>query len=726
MLNSVCLAAPLLIGAVHAGAQTESVTLEEIVVTAQRRAESIQTVPMSITALTEERLTRQGVEALTDYAASTPGVAFTDTGALGSRAERTLIIRGISSAGNAVTTSGTVGFYLDDAPIPTLDPEIFDVARIEFLKGPQSTLYGAGSVGGTLRVIMNQPKLDQFEGKGEASLGSTRGGSQFWSAKGAVNVPIAETAALRASAWYRHDGGWIDNYALGADTPAGQVQEDWNDMTISGGRLAMRIEPTDTLAITPSVHVQRGESEGAFDTDPRLPPYRSRSQVLDTGSTEDFDLYSLPVTYDAGWAELTSSTSYFHREYHGRENSTAPLGGIPPAGFPEPPDADIWLEPRIFTQELRLVSPREGRIDWIAGAFYSYKKQQYRFFQDYLGAVLLDAESDIRVRERSVYAEVTVHLTDKLSVTGGLRRYELVTSNSGSATGTFTPGGSTPTLTHVSSRETGVRPKANISYQVSDDVMLYATASQGLRPGGGLPNLPESICGDAFRALGYRGIPTAFESDSVWNYETGAKTAWLDRRLIVNGAVFYLDWTDIQQAGNLGSLGCPFAVTLNSGEAVSRGFELETTVVPSDGLELTLGVGYTDAELSKPSLAGAGSKGDPLIGVPRWNAHAAAEYTFPIRDGFDLMLRADYTYVDSRSTSFLPQAVPELEAYDLANLQIGLLGERWETVVFARNLFDTRGQTSYVATGAQPGTIPSQSLWLTRPRQIGLSLRTKF
>lgn len=710
-------------------AATEVDRNADIIVTAQRRNESVQDIPFSISAIGEKELRRRNIQSLGDYAASVPGVSYIDEGPTGTRGDRTLIIRGISSQNTGGTIGqGTVGYYIDETPVPVLDPQIFDIDRIEILKGPQSTLYGAGSVGGTFRIITNKPVLDRVEGRGELQLETTDSGDPSYGVRGAINLPVVrDIAAIRVVGWYNRKGGWVDNYPLGLDTPANGISHDWNKTTISGGRVTALAKLSDRLSLTPMVMFQEVKEEGSASVDPRLGGYRSRTQIDDPFSKESFQLYSLVARYDLGFAELTSSTSKFDRKVSTYEDSSGNFGiPIPPEKFADKPDQELELTPKNFTQEVRLVSPGNKAFHWIAGLFYTNSKLNTFFKNEQAGIapepLLYQLDATSRVREKAVYGEISFDITDRFTVAAGARYFDVKTAFTNKTKGFF-GGGAAGQVSSGESHESGIRPKAYISYDTGN-VMIYGTASQGFRAGGGLVKLPQQ-CDAGLKTIGLFPQPTSFKSDSVWNYEVGIKSAWLDRRLIANAAVFYLDWKDIQQTFGVGS-GCPFQITANTGSAVSKGFELDTTVVPTDGLSLELALGYTDAKIADPPPAGTQKKGDPLLNVPNLNVHAAAQYEFPL-GSLKGLARIDYTFVDTKKITFDPTTpVQQLRSFDMVNARLGLTRDRWSATFSIENLFNVKGETDYGEGAAPPGAIQVIGYNYIRPRTIEVTLSTQF
>ncbi|MEQ8693155.1 MAG: TonB-dependent receptor, partial [Pseudomonadales bacterium] len=615
LVTALVLAQPVAWLSVAADAQEPAKSgvkvLETVLVTATRRSESAQDVGLSMTVLDEDALNAKGVEVFFDFATAVPNLSFGVTGD-GALAARTIAIRGIQGA-------GTTGFYIDDTPVlETIDPRILDIERVEILRGPQGTLWGARSMGGNVRLITKQPSTEGFEGTFHAGSSVTDEGGLNYTADGAVNIPmIDDTLLARISAFYNYEEGFFDKGLGPRSAPPTEVRNNIDDLTAQGGQIALRWEPTDALTITPRIMYQKVEMDGFRFAD-REPGNFLQRQIfgLPEGGEDEWYLGSLTVDYATEYGSLTSSTSYFERDVIEFEDSTDAQLAFFGVLLPSPISRSRGLER--FVQELRFSSDLDGALQFVVGAFYSDSTVPRLYTwttegaADIFGtdtAVIFDDERT--AKEAAIFGEVSYDLTEALTATLGLRYFRNETTFTQFTDGYFY-GGVSSTINPPDAEENGVNPKLLLEYQWTDNVMTYVSAAEGYRIGGNNIGLPPT-CDAELESLGTsRDGVQSFDSDSLWSYEAGIKSTLADQRLTLNAAVFHSVWSDIQTTV---LLDCGFGFTGNAGEAESTGFEVEINAQVTNNLTLGVNLGYNNAEITKAGEATGQSKGDPIYQV---------------------------------------------------------------------------------------------------------------
>ncbi len=704
--------------------------IEEIVVTAQRRSENIKDIPISVSAFSQEAMDKQGVRDVNDIARLTPGVTFNKFGNLGS----SISIRGISSSAGAPT----VGVYIDDTPIQTRAtiasgnfssnsyPQIFDLERVEVLRGPQGTLFGASSEGGTVRFINRTPSLTDYSSYGRAEVASTRGGAESFELGAAVGGPILQDKlGFRASAWYRKDGGFVDH----VDPITGRVMnKNADEQRTFNARLALKFQPTEQLTITPSLFYQRtalddthttwlpvndigpGKSGYVFAyTNPDKDVY-GQAQPQAQPYYQNFVLPALKVEYDLGAVSLVSNTSYFRRNEHGINDFTAfevPLWTTIFTGkttvLPtNPNDVATGYDLQrndFFTQEVRLQSnDSNAALKWTAGVFYSHDKvQTFRSVQNtFLGGILsqafggtctpaqcievafgvpLDQGRFLFVGNTTTYdkqlagfGQADLALTSHLKVTAGVRVSKTKFSFSNYAAGPVN-GPPSPRTDVGQSSETPVTGKIGISYQTDKGDLYYASIADGFRIGGANVPVNNAGCQAGLAALGLTKVPERYNSDRVRSYEAGSKLGLADGRLRVDGSVFVIQWKN--RISNISvPLGCPLSYTDNLGDSTSYGFNLGIDYAPVDNLILGLQLGDAhstyDSDFSPSSVQTKPtvSKGDALDGS-RFTATLSAQYEFKVMSDHKAYVRGDWTYTGKNDRT--PDLNPANASFDVEN-----------------------------------------------------------
>jgi iron complex outermembrane receptor protein len=722
--------------------------LQGITVTAAKREQNIQKVPISMTAYSGEQLERQGVTSLLDLARIAPALNVASSGP----GENNLVIRGISSSAGS---AATVGYYLDDVPIAAssnaallstrgvIDPSVFDIARVEVLRGPQGTIYGSSSMGGTIKYVTNQPDTDSVEGRIKTDVSGTYHGGPNADINGVLNIPLMPgVVGLRVSAYYRDDDGYIDRYPVDptnylAAEPNSKKQDNVNTYKTYGTRIALLIKPDDTLTITPSFIYQYSKLGSPFTYD-KIPssladPYQVRD--VNENNIQKSSISNLAIHKQFQNFELMSSTSYFTRDVSLNDDASKVVNyffGFPTV-YPVPMHGDY--KNNEFTEEVRATSKFDGPFQALVGAFYHNVSAPLSSsipfpagFNDTFGtpfpgfSTIYAGTRHANLDEYAIFGEVSYQVTDKLKASVGMRAFEVKQSFAQTGDGVFNGGYSSVTS---SSKDYGSTPKFTLQYQLTPSNMIYATASEGYRPGGPNNPAPAALCGTEVASLGLsQSQLNKYGPDYLWNYELGMKTAWLDNRLTVDGSVYHIDWSRVQQQI---VLSCGFNITANFGNATSQGGELEVKFLPVDAVTLSAGIGYTDAYLKNDVPGTTAKTGDRLPNVPRLSGSTAAEYRRPVNAQYDGFVRADVSYV-GRETFLYDRTSPFYSrgGFTTANIRFGVEGRNGIDVSFyANNLFDKRGETDLpVAISADLPT--TRRVAVNQPRTIGMTFQYQY
>ena len=659
---------------------------EEIIVTAQKRATALQEVPFSIAAVTNEDLEQSGATNIVDVARNIPGLYITDLGP----GQSQVAIRGIS-AGQVVRdqpgVKESVGIYLDESPISvalfTPDLDLYDLDRIEVLRGPQGTLYGAGNDAGTVRYITAQPDIGTFGGSAEVALNTLTDGEMGGSLRGAINIPIGETAAMRAVAYYNELPGFIDSLYPGRNT-----REDVNGGSRTGGRLAFRFEPNENFAITPRIVYQKLETDGYprvdqynilgnpyTTTEPAVDP-GERGQVtqIREGIDDEFMLADLKLDFGFGSMGLTSVTSYVDRSVVVLRDAsqltgsvTKDLGGTDAQARLNSPLYDS-TDLQTFSQEIRLASTEEGPFQWVAGVFYQQYDREYgqnlptpgydALTQALVGADSSDFNappdtpffSDLTYdfEQFAVFGEATYRFNTNWALTAGLRYYDFSEDRLLTFAGLFADVGYTDQP--GSTESDGFSPRVILSYNVNKDVLLTAQYSRGFRLGGINDPLNVGLCSAADLAT-FSGHP-GWEDEFVDNFEIGAKTRLADGRVTFNAAVFLTKIKDMQYIADAGT--CSSRIILN-GDAETPGAEFELFVRPDEHWDLGLSATWVQAEVTQsfPNDAApiAGIRdGNQLPTSPELQAVGSAAYNWNMGSNMESYVRFTIQYVGSSFT----------------------------------------------------------------------------
>ena len=764
--------------------------LEEVVVTATRRAVSLQRVSQSVTALSTEDIAKQAFQSLDDVVGALPSVTLVN--AIPGRND--VIMRGISTGTGEYYTDSQVAVYLDDQPLTSssqqVDLQLIDIERIEVLPGPQGTLFGSSSQSGTIRYVTNKPDFAGFSGQVDLEAGTTRSGEPSYDASGHLNIPLSDSVALRVVGFYSHDGGYVDNVLgtnlSGTADNADVVEDDWNDYDLYGGRVAARWQINPQWEASLSLVTQYGKSKGDWLTDPEIGDYKIVS-FFDEHREDEWYQASTSIKGDLGFAELSLTASYFDRDiFYEWDNTlyenwrTAYYGAYLDLYDTDYLGSTTFNDQRQnrWTYEVRLTSQGESRFQWMAGAFYEdvydwweygaevpgltttpvwAAAQYYAYYYGYDTHYPI-AETDIyyfnpfekSVRQKAVFGEMSFNLTDKWSVTGGARwfefdRHEIEAFEVPKGLPVF-DGGELAVPTESSGSDNDVVMKFATQYRFDDDKMLYALYSEGFRLGGK----------NSLRAAAAGVVPETYKPDTMENYELGFKSQWLDDRLLMNVSLFYMEWSDIQLSGDT-SEGDPWWLrgTFNGGTAEQKGIELTTKWQATDRFSLEVGGFVADPEFSEGFVDPDGDvveKGWPMPDSPEKKYWAALEYRVPgflIKDG-EFFTRLSYSYQSEFWNSLsaircvnltclepgddpddladgLDQVVP---SYATSTLQFGVSTEKgWDAALIIRNLLD-ESNAGYMSA-SDYGEFFGDSRFRyrvtpQRPRSISLAFTKRF
>lgn len=743
-----------------AGAPNDvSGSVEEVVVTASKTgATPILKTPASIQAISGATLQQEGAVGFMDVAGQIPGLSVQDLGP----GDRKYIIRGISSTG-----ASTTGVYYDEAVISGsnandgggFEPDIrmYDLKRIEVLRGPQGTLYGAGSMSGTIRFITNKPNLDNFGGYLTGKVSTTSHGSGNFDVDGEINLPIiSDKVAVRIVGWGLDDSGYINQIRVGTGTPnpLGLVKGVNND-SVQGSRVSLRIRPVRNLTIDASYTNQTENSNGSSRyTPPGVTAYKipgtptikgcdlCNTDVTRSPWHDHIALYGVTIHYKMPWGELTATTNQYNRSYQYNIDNTTILSFI---GIPVPAEA---LEPTtrdVNSSEIRFASDFNFPVNFVVGGFREYETSNLNVelittnglglptgpfsplnSQDALshpgvGDTFFGRTDQRNTTQYAAYGEVTWKVTPKLKLTGGMRYFTEHLEGVQEQThpfGGFPPSASGVPIENQPQSYNKLTSKFNASYQFNDSLLVYATAAQGFR-GGGLNPQSEP----------FEPVPPSFGPDSLWDYEFGAKGPLFDHRFAYQVDAYWIDWSNIQvnETTNSGS----FNFTGNAGTAVSKGIEFEfdarlfrylTANFSGSIQDAHLTQGATPAQLAANQTLGA--TGDELPDVAPFQSSLGLNYTAPLGflDGWSGTLGANITYRGKANAYFAANPFNiVLKPYTLVNLRAGLMNDKWRATIFVQNLTDARAQLSAINSNQDP-----YALLTVRPLTVGISLTRYF
>jgi iron complex outermembrane receptor protein len=762
-LSAIAWAGPA--GANLAVGPAQDQELQEIVVTAEKRESTVQKTPISMTAISGSDLQAQGLSDMQSVAQEVPGISFKTSGPGQTEYE----MRGLTSTGGE---SPTVGFYLDDAVLTpaamaqngktVIDPSLFDLNRVEVLRGPQGTLYGAGSMGGTIKLVTNQPDPHAFAANVEVIGSGTASGGGFNHTENVmVNIPLMQdVVALRVVGTDKYIDGWIDRKVLNpfpvevnnskargdvANAPVAADFRHSNTERLQSGRALLLVQPSERLSITLGAMRQVLKQDGPNTID--SPPLNEvHYQPFDVAEPfkDTFDLYTLTVKFNFDPFQLVSATAYWDRQQNQTQDISEAMqdyiGGFfgPPASFPFSSTQTVTEGggtffglgagsiteddyTRQFSEELRLASTGDGPLQWLVGGYYSSFGATSHVFSFYpVGANgfdanfgttnLADNHRKVDIDQYALFGDVSYLLPNNFKVSAGARYYLYHSNSVTSVSGVSANGTSNPLFGLA--QNSGVTPKVDLAYIPDGNTTIYGSVSKGFRPGG--PNSPIPVPPCAAQA------PTQFGPDSVWSYELGEKIRFLNSRVSINGDIYYEDWTNVQQQV---APACGFKFTANAGKAKVYGAELEVAVVLAPGLIFAQNMGYTNAKNSTTLPAANIVSGQRLLDVPQFTANTSLSFKRPLDARMNLVARVTNSYVDSiQDITFTRNSLPP---YDLVGLRLGVETGRWSAFLFADNLTNKKALLS--DTGALSANISILNRVATnQPRTIGADLSFKF
>ncbi|MEH6586593.1 MAG: TonB-dependent receptor [Halioglobus sp.] len=764
-------------GASVATGQEESFALEEVVVTARKRTESTQDVPMHILSLTGEQMKKQGLTTLEDFSRFVPSLSVQST----SPGQNTITFRGVSDGGGFLVDP-TAAIYLDEQPMTVTSqaPDIYpaDIARIEALAGPQSTLYGASSQSGTVRYITNKPDASEFSANVGAEISTTKDGEEGYDFDATVNIPIIEDKlAIRLTGFSATEGGFIDNVLGttvvdgpnqlgsgqgGQKTNANAVDDDINSVDWLGARAQVRWLVNDNWAATVGLNYQKIEADGWNDHDPTVGDLETIKFNKEIREDEWYQI-SLVIEGDLGFAQLVSATSYYDREIYYETDTQSYAAyfhysfGIY-AGYAT---YDFGLDPigaqsneqsnEAFTQEFRL-SGSGDRAQWTAGVFYQETEERWDFvsyLDDYRNSPAFEAWSyyypgiaptdgwwlSVQQSERTdmaVFGEIDFGITEKLDLILGGRWYDVDIDRDYQV---YRPTTRIEQDLVAGGDDDGFVPKGGLQYNFTDDVMVYGLYSEGYRVGG------------VNRGRGDPTLPVEYDSDTLENMELGIKSIWWNGRFQFNATVYSMDWKDVQlevtDPSNQTPVGEPFQVVVaNLGDATVEGIDLDLKAAITENFEIGFNMTYIDkAEVEAPASypddrfpGGEVSLGlEPVTPLPlfadeSWSGYAEYSWDMAMFGGTDMYLRLQHSYTGESFNQLTDSAVsPRVvqEDYSQTDISMGLATDNWSARIFVNNLDDERGTTYYDSSDFDP-FFGRSSVNIIRPRNAGLSFRYNF
>jgi iron complex outermembrane receptor protein len=758
---------------VAASDSAESETgLTEITVTAEKYKSTIQDTPISLSAMTGDQLIAAGITTIETLAHDVPGLSMRSAGPGLTEYEA----RGLASNGGAAPT---VGFYLDEIPLSppalsqsgkvVIDPNLYDVERVEVLRGPQGTLYGSGSMGGTIKVITNKPKLDTFEGSVQGTVSDTEGGGGNYSGNLMLNLPFGKTLALRVVASDLYRSGWIDlvtlkpfpinlatsSYGSLTTAPVQSVIHNANDEKLSSGRAALLFEPNDDLSVTATVVLQH-MAMGGYDLLDSTPTSADPGPIYDAhyeafpfreSIHDDIHIYGLTANANLGFGDLTSATSYFDRLGWQTQDASASIywsnhGATPLVAVPY-----SEVDPsRQFTQEFRLTSKDTGALHWVGGVFYSSLHSVWQE-ESSNPAVASSTTPDgsyftsynpYMVKQTALFADGSYKFDDNWKLAAGVRWYTYKSQQDEFSWGVDAPYPSpavAPVLVTKAS-DRGFNPRVNLSYEPNRDLNLYATVSKGFRPGGANQIL------DTAPPVNCQAGSLTFGPDSAWNYEVGEKAKAFGNWLTVNSDIYYIRWTGVQQVL---TLPCGYQYYNNAGDGRAFGPELEINAKLSEDWTVSLSGAYTDSKLTSPNAsytaflttvallpngvsppcASAINCSVPIMNVVKDTASLTLTYSTEVMSGYQLTASAaDYFTGTSHDVAYYFDY--NLPSYAIANARVVLAHNNWSANLFIDNLtnkvaLETANNTSFQFN------IPQLVRYSTnQPRTFGTQVNYRF
>ena len=704
---------------------------QTIVVTAQKREQRLIDVPQSVSVVSGDALENVQATNFADYLKLVPGLQLNQTTPGFGR----LVLRGVNTGGVA----STVAVYQDETTFGSSsglangailagDFDTFDIERIEVLRGPQGTIYGASSMGGVLKYVTRKPDSSAIEVRARTSIETVKGGDESYLGSAVVNLPVGDKVAVRASGFYRDFGGFIDSIG----TAGSDVENDINSSKSYGGRASVLLKPAESLSVQLSAYLQnlKTDASNSVDSDPAtgrtLYGRLSQSQFVPEFTDVRYRVYSAVVDADLGFASLVSATSYSSLSQSFRGDLTTQYGGLIELVFGVPNDFYQGQLTRVrrFSQEIRLQSPEDERFEWLLGAYYTREKgiidQTFNAVEPGTltpidGLPLLGvATIHSRYRELAGFANATIHLGERFDLTFG-GRYSGNKQRADQISDGILAGGFIQ-LPEARSSENVFTYSLAPQFEISDQATLYARVAKGFRPGG--PNV---------LAPGAPPELATYGSDSLVSYEVGLKAETSDRSFAIDIAAFHIDWKDIQVFGQVND----FGVNFNGGKAKSEGAEFTTTLRPTRGLTVSVNGAYTNARLKDdtPPLVG-GFAGDRLPYTPKYSIGANADYEWALGRDSNAYVGASVRSLSKQPAGFdfefrsLFGRQRYLPSYEVVDLRAGVDFGQYSLELYAKNLTDSEGKTSLEA----PANVPlgAAGTAVIRPRTFGVTLTAGF
>jgi len=688
--------------------------IEEVIVTAQKREQVAQDIPISIFALTGDTLEQSGINFLEGIRDITAGLEIVSS----SPGAVQIAMRGVTNLSGTIESTAAVGYYLDETPLSafaTAMPEfaLWDANRVEVLRGPQGTLFGEGSMGGTLRVISNKPEATEFSSRLQGQYYSVKDGDSGYGIRGMLNAPFKQDElAFRLTFSHLDGGGYVDVPDLGL--------EDTNDVKSTDIRAALRWTPNDKATIDFSYIYQDlkldniwGQTAwGVLDPQDQL-SFAGPIGKLSTEESE-YDIFNLTIDYDFGFASLVSASSWFKQDRHTLLDLTTQM----PLFFGVPGDSHENLNTKVdvFSQEFRLVSNGDEKLDWTTGVFFKTNDRELlqEFYFDLPAWGLIDetaAYQESSADSWSIFAEIDYEFTDRWSGQLGGRYYsddrELTTTDLKDSVIFGTVAG---TVIEGEGSDSHFSPKAAITW-TGDDTLFYAKISNGFRSGGTNPNQSESP----------DQISAVYGPEELWSYELGLKNTLAGGQVQLNAYVYFNDWTDLQ-LGFVTDDGL-FGFTENAGGAESKGGELEFMWLPTEGLTWAVNVGYTNAKITEDVFNAFGQliaeAGNRIPFIPKWTLGTTLDYVWPVSDSLQGVTHLGYAYRDETESNPENDDNVRNDKYNQVRLRGGVQADSWGLYLYVTNLLneeDTTFKSNPVA--ATPLTYTTY----VRPRTIGVEL----
>jgi iron complex outermembrane receptor protein len=735
--------------------------IQEIVVTAQKREQRIQDIPISVSAISGDDIDRLGARDFHDILLSIPGVSYSSSEPGQSRYS----IRGISTA----ASSPTVGIYLNDIALISIgtsfsgaaDPMLVDIDRVEVLKGPQGTLYGGSAMGGAIKYVSREPQLNEFSVTAAGGVASVDHGGVSYNGESFVNLPVVnDRLAFRLGAAYRFDAGYLDevpgakvqNWGRSATSPPAAYspatypslstfsRQDANSRSATTGRISAKWLPTDSLTVLPVATIQRSDKANPDSYFTNLPNFEYSARFNEP-TRDDLDVYSLNVTEQMSGIALTSLTGYVDRSIEwDRDYSLYILGLVPPLNGNSYNQSNTTT--RTFSEELRLASADpQASLKWVLGLYFSHQRDKLFQQVDTVGAGgILGTGTDITyvgtqettTTQKAVFGDATYSFSRQWDLSVGLRWFDIKQKFNGVFDGALNGGHSE--VDGKRSTDVGFTPKVAVTYRPLEDHLLYGSASKGFRQGGpNRFNTASPLCAPDFARLGITRAPDSYQPDNLWTYELGSKNEMGDKRTVINGAIYYTDWKKIQQQVNLNS--CGFQFVGNVGAATVKGAELSAESAVGGGVTVGATASYNATRITQSAPGVSAQVGQEVLDTPKWEGSVYGDYRFLKAAGWTGNFRADFQYHGANLRQFdsvqtvtyangtlgqIPDATAVQAAYHVVNANFNFINGAMQYRLYIDNLTDA---SPYLDFRRSSGISEATTI---RPRTIGISVRTTF